>query len=159
VLEKGTRGKVFLKYVHLPMSFLVHEWLSSPSVALGEEGLPQVSWTLRHMGSLSSPSGFLPRVQHSGRVSFPSAIYMWHSGKLESTRDSRSAMSYASLGDLSFLYVERCSPIEYILSDIISIPLRMALTRRQLPDGTRTNGARLPSMSNSTSHGCAPALL
>jgi hypothetical protein len=42
VLGKGTRGRVFFKYLHFPTSFFVRECLSSPSVALGEEGLPRV---------------------------------------------------------------------------------------------------------------------
>ena len=50
---------------------------SSPSVTLGEEGLPrvplfpecQIQYGTR--GSLSSPSAILPRVQHSGKNGFP----------------------------------------------------------------------------------------
>jgi hypothetical protein len=50
---------------------------ASPSVALGEEGLPRVylfpecHGPYGTRGNLSSPSVFLPRVQHSGKRLLP----------------------------------------------------------------------------------------
>jgi hypothetical protein len=69
---------------------------SSPSVALGEDGLPRVSLfpechaLLGTRGRPSSPSAILPRVQHSGKIVFPECPIFgtrgsaWHSGKIAS---------------------------------------------------------------------------
>jgi hypothetical protein len=69
---------------------------SSPSVALGEDGLPRVlvfpecHALLGTRGRPSSPSAFLPRVQHSGKIGFPECpIFgtrgrLWHSGNFGS---------------------------------------------------------------------------
>jgi hypothetical protein len=69
---------------------------SSPSVALGEDGLPRVSVFPEchaHLGTWGrspSPSAILPRVQHSGKIGFPECPIFgtrgsaWHSGKIAS---------------------------------------------------------------------------
>jgi hypothetical protein len=66
--------------------------ISSPSVALGEDGLPRVASFPKCLSlfgtreSLSSPSAILPRVQLSGKSGFPECpIFgtrgsIWHSG-------------------------------------------------------------------------------
>jgi hypothetical protein len=69
---------------------------SSLSVALGEDGLPRVSFfpechgLLSTRGSIPSSSAILHRVQHSGKISFPECpIFgtrgsVWHSGNFAS---------------------------------------------------------------------------
>jgi hypothetical protein len=63
------------RYRQMRLSFW--ECYSSPSVALGEDDFPRVSPFPECHGfcdtreSLSSPSVFLPRVQHSGKIGFP----------------------------------------------------------------------------------------
>jgi hypothetical protein len=68
----------------------------SPSVALGEDGLPLVCFFPECRGLLStrrsipSPSAILPWVQHSGKIGFPECpIFgtrgsLWHSGNFGS---------------------------------------------------------------------------
>jgi hypothetical protein len=77
--------------------------LSSPSVALGEDGLPRVPFfpechaLLGTRGRPPSPSAILPRVQHSGKSGFPECpIFgtrgsVWHSGKIASPVVSSSS--------------------------------------------------------------------
>jgi hypothetical protein len=102
VLGLGTRGRgfsIFFKRLRLvppsnaPFLFRVP---SSPSVALGEDGLPRVPvfpechGLLGTRGRLSSPSAILPRVQHSGKNAFPECPIFgsrgssWHSGNKSS---------------------------------------------------------------------------
>ena len=80
----GTRGRifVFLSFngvggVNRQVTCFFAECRSSPSVALGEEGLCRVLIFTECQDlcgtreSLSSPSAILPRVQHSGKILFP----------------------------------------------------------------------------------------
>ena len=82
--REGTRGRifVFLSFngvggVNRQVACFFAECRSSPSVALGEEGLCRVLLFTECQDlfgtreSLSSPSAILPRVQHSGKTLFP----------------------------------------------------------------------------------------
>ena len=82
--REDTRGRifVFLSFngvggVNRQVTCFFAECRSSPSVALGEEGLCRVLLFTECQDlcgtreSLSSPSAILPRVQHSGKILFP----------------------------------------------------------------------------------------
>jgi hypothetical protein len=70
------------------MRIFFYECYSSPSVALGEDGFPRVSpfpechGFCRTRESLSSPSAFLPRVQHSGKIGFPECLIFSTRGRV-----------------------------------------------------------------------------
>jgi hypothetical protein len=100
--EQGTRGRVFsiffkrLRLVppsNAPFLFRVP---SSPSVALGEDGLPRVlvfpecHALLGTRGRPSSQSVILPRVQHSGKIAFPECLIFGSRGS------SRHSGNYSS---------------------------------------------------------------
>jgi hypothetical protein len=73
---------------HRQMRIFFCECHSSPSVALGEDGFPRVSPFPECHGfrgtrdSLSFPSAFLPRVQHSRKISFPKCPIFGTRGRL-----------------------------------------------------------------------------
>ena len=82
VLAKSPGKNFFLSFngmggVDRQVTCFFAECRSSPSVALGEEGLCRVLLFTECQDlcgtreSLSSPSAILPRVQHSGKILFP----------------------------------------------------------------------------------------
>ena len=98
----GTRGRifVFLSFngvggVNRRVTCFFAECRSSPSVALGEEGLCRVLLFTECQDlcgtreSLSFPSTILPRVQHSGKILFPSARFL----ALGEASDTRGILS------------------------------------------------------------------
>jgi hypothetical protein len=102
VLGLGTRGRAFPIFLNgsvclrRQMELFFFVCPSSPSVALGEDGLPRVPFFPECFalsgtrGRPSSPSAILPRVQHSGKIVFPECPIFgtrgrtWHSGNIAS---------------------------------------------------------------------------